>query len=116
MKLAHVGFWRSSAFESKRSQPPNPSQHCHNSCCPAPAGLSAIGTAKNMGAIVRVFDTRAAVAEQVGQLALAQPGPLVAATAGQALAAEFPTTPALAIEPFPLLSCHRRPSRWAPSS
>jgi NAD(P) transhydrogenase len=29
------------------------------------AGLSAIGTAKNMGAIVRVFDTRAAVAEQV---------------------------------------------------
>lgn len=26
------------------------------------AGLSAIGTAKNMGAIVRVFDTRAAVA------------------------------------------------------
>ncbi len=30
------------------------------------AGLSAIGTAKNMGAVVRVFDTRAAVAEQVG--------------------------------------------------
>lgn len=30
------------------------------------AGLSAIGTAKNMGAIVRVFDTRAAVEEQVG--------------------------------------------------
>lgn len=29
------------------------------------AGLSATGTAKNMGAIVRVFDTRAAVAEQV---------------------------------------------------
>jgi NAD/NADP transhydrogenase alpha subunit len=29
------------------------------------AGLAAIGTAKNMGAIVRVFDTRAAVAEQV---------------------------------------------------
>lgn len=29
------------------------------------AGLSAIGTAKNMGAIVRVFDTRAAVGEQV---------------------------------------------------
>lgn len=29
------------------------------------AGLSAIGTAKNMGAVVRVFDTRAAVAEQV---------------------------------------------------
>ncbi len=26
------------------------------------AGLSAVGTAKNMGAIVRVFDTRAAVA------------------------------------------------------
>lgn len=35
------------------------------------AGLSAIGTAKNMGAIVRVFDTRAAVAEQVRGL----PGP-----------------------------------------
>ena len=30
------------------------------------AGLSAIGTARNMGAIVRVFDTRAAVEEQVG--------------------------------------------------
>ncbi|EFN59205.1 hypothetical protein CHLNCDRAFT_138139 [Chlorella variabilis] len=29
------------------------------------AGLAAVGTAKNMGAIVRVFDTRAAVAEQV---------------------------------------------------
>lgn len=29
------------------------------------AGLSAVGTAKNMGAIVRVFDTRAAVKEQV---------------------------------------------------
>lgn len=29
------------------------------------AGLSAIGTAKNMGAIVRGFDTRAAVKEQV---------------------------------------------------
>lgn len=29
------------------------------------AGLSAVGTAKSMGAIVRVFDTRAAVAEQV---------------------------------------------------
>lgn len=28
------------------------------------AGLSAAGTAKNMGAIVRMFDTRAAVAEQ----------------------------------------------------
>ena len=26
------------------------------------AGLSAVGTAKNMGAIVRVFDTRSAVA------------------------------------------------------
>lgn len=32
------------------------------------AGLSAIGTAKNMGAIVRVFDTRAAVAEQAKSL------------------------------------------------
>ena len=30
-----------------------------------PAGLAAVGTAKNMGAIVPVFDTRAAVAEQV---------------------------------------------------
>ena len=29
------------------------------------AGLSAVGTAKNMGAIVRCFDTRAAVREQV---------------------------------------------------
>ena len=29
------------------------------------AGLSSIGTAKNMGAIVRGFDTRAAVREQV---------------------------------------------------
>jgi NAD(P) transhydrogenase len=29
------------------------------------AGLSAIGTAKNMGAIVRAFDTRLAVKEQV---------------------------------------------------
>ena len=28
-------------------------------------GLSACGTAKNMGAIVRAFDTRAAVKEQV---------------------------------------------------
>lgn len=32
------------------------------------AGLSAIGTAKNMGAIVRAFDTRAAVKEQVQSL------------------------------------------------
>jgi NAD(P) transhydrogenase len=32
------------------------------------AGLAAIGTAKNMGAIVRVFDTRAAVAEQANSL------------------------------------------------
>ncbi|KAL6776704.1 hypothetical protein ACKKBF_B30620 [Auxenochlorella protothecoides x Auxenochlorella symbiontica] len=32
------------------------------------AGLSAIGTAKNMGAVVRVFDTRAAVAEQAKSL------------------------------------------------
>lgn len=32
------------------------------------AGLAAIGTAKNMGAIVRVFDTRAAVAEQAKSL------------------------------------------------
>jgi NAD/NADP transhydrogenase alpha subunit len=32
------------------------------------AGLSAIGTAKNMVAIVRVFDTRAAVAEQAKSL------------------------------------------------
>lgn len=32
------------------------------------AGLSAIGTAKNMGAIVRGFDTRAAVKEQVESL------------------------------------------------
>jgi NAD/NADP transhydrogenase alpha subunit len=29
------------------------------------AGLSAIGTARNMGAIVRAFDTREAVKEQV---------------------------------------------------
>ena len=29
------------------------------------AGLSAVGTAKNMGAIVRCFDTRADVREQV---------------------------------------------------
>jgi len=29
------------------------------------AGLSAIGTARNMGAIVRAFDTREAVREQV---------------------------------------------------
>merc|ERR1719500_1810116 len=32
------------------------------------AGLSAIGTAKNMGAIVRAFDTRPAVREQVESL------------------------------------------------
>ena len=32
------------------------------------AGLSAIGTAKNMGAIVRAFDTRSAVKEQVESL------------------------------------------------
>ena len=32
------------------------------------AGLSAIGTARNMGAIVRAFDTRAAVKEQVQSL------------------------------------------------
>ena len=32
---------------------------------PPPAGLAAIGCAKSMGAIVRVFDTRAAVEEQV---------------------------------------------------
>jgi H+-translocating NAD(P) transhydrogenase len=32
------------------------------------AGLAAIGTAKNMGAIVRAFDTRAAVKEQVQSL------------------------------------------------
>ncbi|CAG2181439.1 unnamed protein product, partial [Oppiella nova] len=32
------------------------------------AGLSAIGTAKNMGAIVRGFDTRAAVKEQIESL------------------------------------------------
>ena len=32
------------------------------------AGLSAIGTAKNLGAIVRVFDTRPAVAEQAKSL------------------------------------------------
>eukprot|EP00884_Botryococcus_braunii_P006438 jgi/Botrbrau1/15796/Bobra.4_1s0147.1 len=32
------------------------------------AGLSALGTAKNMGAITRVFDTRAAVAEQAKSL------------------------------------------------
>ena len=32
------------------------------------AGLSAIGTAKNMGAIVRAFDTRPAVKEQVESL------------------------------------------------
>lgn len=29
------------------------------------AGLSAIGTAKNLGAVVRAFDTREAVGEQV---------------------------------------------------
>jgi len=32
------------------------------------AGLSAVGTAKNMGAIVRAFDTRAAVKEQIQSL------------------------------------------------
>jgi H+-translocating NAD(P) transhydrogenase len=32
------------------------------------AGLAAVGTARNMGAIVRVFDTRAAVAEQAKSL------------------------------------------------
>lgn len=32
------------------------------------AGLSAIGTAKNMGAIVRGFDTRLAVKEQIESL------------------------------------------------
>ena len=32
------------------------------------AGLSAIGTAKNMGAVVRAFDTRSAVKEQVESL------------------------------------------------
>ncbi len=32
------------------------------------AGLAAIGTARNMGAIVRCFDTRAAVKEQVQSL------------------------------------------------
>lgn len=32
------------------------------------AGLSAIGTARNMGAIVRGFDTRAAVKEQIESL------------------------------------------------
>lgn len=30
------------------------------------AGLAAVGTAKSMGAVVRVFDTRAVVREQVG--------------------------------------------------
>lgn len=33
---------------------------------PLAAGLAAIGCTKSMGAIVRVFDTRAAVEEQVG--------------------------------------------------
>jgi D-arabinose 1-dehydrogenase-like Zn-dependent alcohol dehydrogenase len=32
------------------------------------AGLAAIGCAKSMGAVVRVFDTREAVREQVGGL------------------------------------------------
>jgi NAD/NADP transhydrogenase alpha subunit len=32
------------------------------------AGLSAIGVARGMGAVVRVFDTRAAVAEQAASL------------------------------------------------
>jgi NAD/NADP transhydrogenase alpha subunit len=32
------------------------------------AGLAAVGTAKNMGAVVRVFDTREAVAEQAASL------------------------------------------------
>jgi NAD(P) transhydrogenase len=32
------------------------------------AGLSAVGTARNMGAVVRVFDTRAAVAEQAASM------------------------------------------------
>ena len=32
------------------------------------AGLSAVATAKNMGAIVRAFDTRAAVKEQIQSL------------------------------------------------
>jgi NAD(P) transhydrogenase len=32
------------------------------------AGLAAIGQAKNMGAIVRAFDTRASVKEQVESL------------------------------------------------
>jgi hypothetical protein len=39
------------------------------------AGLAAIGTARNMGAIVRVFDTRAAVEEQVRGPAGAGAGP-----------------------------------------
>ena len=32
------------------------------------AGLAAVGCAKNMGAVVRVFDTREAVAEQAQSL------------------------------------------------
>ena len=32
------------------------------------AGLSAIGTAKNLGAVVRAFDTREAVREQVNSM------------------------------------------------
>ena len=32
------------------------------------AGLAAVATAKNMGAIVRAFDTRAAVKEQIQSL------------------------------------------------
>lgn len=36
----------------------------YTKCCNA-AGLAAVGTAKQMGAIVRVFDTRPSVEEQV---------------------------------------------------
>lgn len=48
------------------------------------AGLSAIGTARNMGAIVRVFDTRAAVEEQVR---LGRPGSAGAGPCGRGMGA-----------------------------
>ena len=68
------------------------------------AGLAAVGTAKSLGAIVRVFDTREAVREQVREL----PQGDSHCPAGATLPNDLPSSPNIVLM--------ARPSPWVQSS
>ena len=106
-----------SALCAARWPPPDRQRPPAAACHAAPAGLAAIGAAHALGAIVRVFDTRAAVEEQVRR-AGASLRAAAFACAGRLLGTLRRACTHHA-SPRPRASLrrpHPRPRAWAPSS